>query len=66
MVQWDQQHLQHWDVGSILGLAQWVKDLALLPLGHRSQLRLRSDHGPGNAVRPKNKTNKKKKHCYEN
>ena len=33
---------------SIPGLAQWVKDLELLPLWWRSQLQLRFDPWPGN------------------
>ena len=33
---------------SIPGLAQWVKDLALPKLQHRSQMQLRFDHWPGN------------------
>ena len=42
--------LECWDTGSVLGLAQSVKDPALLQLWHRWQLRLRSDFGPGNSI----------------
>lgn len=40
--------LQCQDTGSIPGLIQWVKDLALLQLQHRSQPWFRSDPWPGN------------------
>ena len=40
--------LQCQDTGSIPGLIQWVKDLALLQLQHRSQPWLRSDPWLGN------------------
>ena len=33
---------EYWDAGSIPGTAQWIKDLVLLHLQHRSQLRLAS------------------------
>ena len=62
MVQWDQ-----WPSGST-GLipAQWVKDLVLLQLWHRSQLQLGSDPWPVKLHTPQggqNKTNRpKKKH----
>ena len=47
-----------WDTGLIPGLAQWVKDLALLKLQFRSQLQLRfrsqlqlrSDPWPGSSI----------------
>ena len=38
------------DAGSILGLAQWVKNMALLQLQHRLQLQLVSDLWPGNSI----------------
>ena len=41
---------EHWDAGSIPGLAQQFKDLAMLQLRHRSQLRLRSNPWPGNSI----------------
>ena len=41
---------QRQDTDSIPGLAQWVKDLALLLLWHGSQLQLRSDPWPGNSM----------------
>ena len=41
--------LEYWDAESILSLAQWVKDLALSQLWHRSQLWLRYDPWPRNS-----------------
>ena len=42
--------LEHWDRGLIPSLAQWVRDLALPHLWHKSQLRLRSDPWPRNSI----------------
>ena len=41
---------EHWDVGLIPILAQWIKDLVLLQLWFGSQLWLRSDPWPGNSI----------------
>ena len=41
---------EHWDTGSIPGLAWWVKILALLKLWHRLQLWLGSDPWPRNSL----------------
>ena len=52
----------------ISSLVQWVKDLALWQLWHRSQLRLRSDQWPRNSichrVAKKEKTKKKTLRYY--
>ena len=62
MVQWDWQHFgRAWDVGSILGLAQWIKDLVLLQVWLRLQLWLRSDPCPGNSICHRVTKKKKKK-----
>ena len=42
--------LVDWDLCSTPGPAHWVKDPVLLQLGHRSQLWLRSDPCPRNAI----------------
>ena len=52
--------LEPWDTGSIPGLAQWVKALALLPLCC-SQLWLGSDPWPRNSVCCRAAKKKKKK-----
>ena len=57
--QQDQWHL--WNSGMILGLAQWVKDLVLLQLRHRSQLQLGSDPWPRNTTCHKVAKKEKKK-----
>ena len=43
VMQWDRQHLWGRGTGLIPGPAKWVRDLALLQLQLRSQLRLGSD-----------------------
>ena len=44
------ESLQGWDTGSILGPAQWLKDLALLQLWHKLQLWLESDPWSRNSI----------------
>ena len=57
-----------WSMGLILGLVQWVEDLALLQLWCRLQLHLGFDPWPGNFhvlwVRPKKKKKKKELTAY--
>ena len=51
VAQWDRQCLcSSRDTGSIPGLAQWVKDPALLRSWHRSQLWLGFDSWPRNSL----------------
>ena len=42
--------LERWDAASIPGPVQWVKDLELLQLWHRSLLQLVSDPWSGNSI----------------
>ena len=52
-----------WVVGSVPGLAQWVKNLAL-QLQLRSQLWLGSDPGPGNSIHHRKAKNGRKKKAF--
>ena len=64
VAQRDWKSWKHWDLGSILSRAQWVKDLALLQLQLGSRLRLGSDLWPGSSMCcgvAKNDLKKKKK-----
>ena len=53
--------MELWDTGSIPGLAQWVKDTALLQLHHGSKMWLEFDPWPRNAICPWGGQKKKKK-----
>ena len=53
--------LECWDIGSVPGLAQWVKDLVLPQLQQRSQLQLESDPWPRNSTCCEVAQKKKKK-----
>ena len=53
--------LEHWDAGLIPGLAQQVKDPALLQPWHKQQLWLRSEPWPRNSIYVTGQPKKEKK-----
>ena len=66
LVQWEQQFLEHWHVGLIPSSAQWVKDLALPQLRHRSQAWLGFDPCPGSFICLEAAKKQEKKEAREN